>query len=78
MVDVSGQAELSGPRAKARVRVRLLESCRGRVLVCLDIGSSSKFKATVKFSHTITVRQGCHPWYWWRVSPQVCARVRVR
>ena len=58
MVDVSGQAELSGPRAKARVRVRLLESCRGSVLVCLDRGSSSNVRATVKFSHTTTVRQG--------------------
>ena len=58
MVDVNGQAELSGPLAKARDRMRLLESCRGRVLVCLDRGSSSKVRATVKFSRTTTVRQG--------------------
>ena len=38
MVDVLGQGEVSGPLARARVRVRFLESCRGRVLVCLDLG----------------------------------------
>ena len=58
MIDVNGQGEVSGPRARARVRVRFLESCRGTVLLCLDSGSFSKFRATLQFSRRITVRQG--------------------
>ena len=77
MVDINVQREVSGPRARARVRVWFLESCRGRVLVRLDWVSFSKVMATVQFSHRITVRQGWHPWSWWRVGPQVCTRVRV-
>ena len=76
MVYVTGQSEGSGPRARPRFRVRLLESCRGRVLVRLEWSSFCKIRATVQFNSRITVRQVWHPWLWCRVRPQVCAKVR--
>ena len=42
---------------RARLRVRFLENCMGRVLVRLDRGSFSKVRATVQLSRWITVRQ---------------------
>ena len=36
MVYVNGQGEVYGPRARARVRFRFFESCKGRLLVRLD------------------------------------------
>ena len=39
MDDVNGQGEVSGPEARARVRVRFLESCRGMVFVRFDWGA---------------------------------------
>ena len=63
---------VSGPRARARVRVRFLESCRGRVLVHLVWESFSKVRATVQLSHRITLRPGWHAWWCWGVRPQVC------
>jgi len=48
MGDVSGQGEVSGPRARARVRVRFWGSCRGMVLFRLDIGSFSYVRETMR------------------------------
>ena len=42
---------------RARVRIRFLENCMGRVLVRLDGGSFSKVRATVQLSRRITVRK---------------------
>jgi len=58
MGDVSGQGRVSGPRARPRVRVRFLGSCRGMVLLRLDLGSFSYVRATIRFSSRITVSQG--------------------
>ena len=55
---MNSQGEVSGPRARGRVRFRYLESYWGSVLVRLGSGSLSKFKATVQFSRRITLRQG--------------------
>ena len=48
MGDVSGQGVVSGPQARARVRVRFWGSCRGMVLLRLDLGSFSYVRETMR------------------------------
>ena len=42
MVDINCQGEVSAPRGRARVRVRILVSCRDRVLGRLAKGPSPR------------------------------------
>ena len=57
MVDFNVQGEVSGQGDRARVRVRILESCRCTVLLHLSVGSFSNVSGTLQFTFRIRVGQ---------------------